>query len=151
MGGEELEGRRIEEVGHLKPAPYSIDLIDEHLATPHPHETGTGSACHEIAMDLHTDRYFCQPCDVWIEPPCDCKEGDNCPFPDQPAKPSLSSGTKERISEKGLENMRRRKNRPRPEKDACEKCHGEKGGTPGNENIVKGRVLCDYCHAEEMP
>lgn len=31
------------------------------------------------------------------------------------------------------------------ERDRCEECHGEKGGVPGNENIVDGRVLCDYC------
>lgn len=31
-------------------------------------------------------------------------------------------------------------------RDACEECHGAKGGTPGNENVVDGRVLCDYCH-----
>jgi len=39
--------------------------------------------------------------------------------------------------------------------DACEECHGAKGGVPGNENIVDGRTLCDYCHAAaetpEMP
>lgn len=30
-------------------------------------------------------------------------------------------------------------------KDNCENCHGEKGGVPGNENIVNGKVLCDHC------
>lgn len=30
-------------------------------------------------------------------------------------------------------------------KDNCENCQGEKGGVPGNENIVNGKVLCDYC------
>lgn len=37
-------------------------------------------------------------------------------------------------------------------RDACEICHGAKGGEPGNENIVpidgKETVMCDYCHAE---
>lgn len=32
--------------------------------------------------------------------------------------------------------------------DACEECNGTKGGTPGNENIIDGRVLCDYCHGD---
>lgn len=32
--------------------------------------------------------------------------------------------------------------------DACENCHGTRGGTPGNENIVDGRVLCDDCSAD---
>lgn len=27
----------------------------------------------------------------------------------------------------------------------CEDCGGVHGGVPGNENIVDGRVLCDYC------
>jgi hypothetical protein len=29
--------------------------------------------------------------------------------------------------------------------DNCERCKGRKGGVPGNENVVNGRVLCDYC------
>jgi hypothetical protein len=33
------------------------------------------------------------------------------------------------------------------EVDACEICHGEKGGVPGNENIIGGVVMCDYCTA----
>jgi len=32
-------------------------------------------------------------------------------------------------------------------KDACQVCHGAHGGVPGNENIVNGVVMCDYCHA----
>ncbi len=36
-----------------------------------------------------------------------------------------------------------------PARDACESCHGARGGVPGNENIVGGRVLCDYCHEIE--
>jgi hypothetical protein len=31
-------------------------------------------------------------------------------------------------------------------KDACQVCHGEKGGEPGNENIIGGVIMCDYCH-----
>lgn len=34
------------------------------------------------------------------------------------------------------------------EKDNCEVCRGEKGGTPGNENIINGWIACDYCHAD---
>jgi hypothetical protein len=33
------------------------------------------------------------------------------------------------------------------ERDNCEICGGEKGGVPGNENIVDGVRMCDYCHA----
>ena len=35
-------------------------------------------------------------------------------------------------------------------RDACQVCHGMKGGEPGNENIVDGIVMCDYCHAEKV-
>lgn len=35
-------------------------------------------------------------------------------------------------------------------RDKCERCKGEKGGTPGNENIIDGQIVCDYCHAEMM-
>lgn len=35
-------------------------------------------------------------------------------------------------------------------KDACEVCRGECGGVPGNENIVDGKVMCDYCHARKI-
>ena len=30
-------------------------------------------------------------------------------------------------------------------RDNCENCRGAKGGVPGNENVVNGRTLCDYC------
>jgi hypothetical protein len=32
-------------------------------------------------------------------------------------------------------------------KDACQVCYGEEGGEPGNENIINGVVMCDYCSA----
>jgi hypothetical protein len=31
------------------------------------------------------------------------------------------------------------------EKDGCKLCLGSKGGVPGNENVVGGVVVCDYC------
>ncbi len=39
-----------------------------------------------------------------------------------------------------------------PEKypDNCVICKGTKGGVCGNENIIDGKVMCDYCHAEAM-
>ena len=33
-------------------------------------------------------------------------------------------------------------------KDSCEVCYGEKGGVPGNENLIKGFVVCDYCSCD---
>jgi hypothetical protein len=33
---------------------------------------------------------------------------------------------------------------------ACEICGGTKGGTPGNENIIDGICVCDFC-TEEYP
>lgn len=35
-------------------------------------------------------------------------------------------------------------------KDACTVCHGANGGVPGNENIVNGVLMCDYCTAADM-
>lgn len=32
--------------------------------------------------------------------------------------------------------------------DNCEVCHGANGGVRGNEQLVDGKVMCDYCHAE---
>ena len=29
--------------------------------------------------------------------------------------------------------------------DNCEICKGKKGGVRGNENIVDGKTVCDYC------
>ena len=29
---------------------------------------------------------------------------------------------------------------------ACEFCRGAQGGAPGNENVICGIVMCDYCH-----
>jgi len=37
---------------------------------------------------------------------------------------------------------------PEPELDACTVCHGSKGGVPGNENIVDGVVMCDFCRMD---
>jgi hypothetical protein len=34
--------------------------------------------------------------------------------------------------------------------DNCEVCGGAKGGVRGNENVVDGVVICDYCHVERM-
>lgn len=36
------------------------------------------------------------------------------------------------------------------ERDNCEICHGSKGGVKGNENVVDGKIICDYCHAEQL-
>jgi|GEM_PF-5424251 len=36
------------------------------------------------------------------------------------------------------------------DKDTCQICQGAKGGVPGNENVVDGVVVCDYCHAEQL-
>jgi len=36
------------------------------------------------------------------------------------------------------------------EVDHCEECGGVNGGVPGNENIVGGKVICDYCHAKHL-
>lgn len=35
-------------------------------------------------------------------------------------------------------------------KDGCETCQGARGGVPGNENIIDGKKVCDYCHADMM-
>jgi len=34
--------------------------------------------------------------------------------------------------------------------DNCEVCKGTNCGVKGNENIVDGIVMCDYCHAKTM-
>jgi hypothetical protein len=31
---------------------------------------------------------------------------------------------------------------------ACEICGGAKGGTPGNENVINGMCVCDFCTNE---
>lgn len=31
------------------------------------------------------------------------------------------------------------------EPDDCQFCLGQKGGVPGNENIIGGITVCDYC------
>lgn len=36
-------------------------------------------------------------------------------------------------------------------RDACERCHGERGGAPGNENVVGGWLLCDDCSVDLRP
>ena len=36
------------------------------------------------------------------------------------------------------------------ELDNCDICKGIKGGLAGNENIINGKRVCDYCHAEMM-
>jgi hypothetical protein len=33
------------------------------------------------------------------------------------------------------------------ELDKCQVCYGFRGGVPGNENVIEGIIVCDYCHA----
>jgi hypothetical protein len=47
-----------------------------------------------------------------------------------------------------LQVIRRKRNEPRM-LDKCEICEGKRGGVPGNENIIQGIIVCDYCHADE--
>lgn len=37
-----------------------------------------------------------------------------------------------------------------PRYDACQICNGMRGGEPGNENVVNGVIMCDYCHADTI-
>lgn len=37
-----------------------------------------------------------------------------------------------------------------PCRDACSICQGANGGVPGNENVIEGQLVCDYCHAETL-
>lgn len=32
--------------------------------------------------------------------------------------------------------------------DNCEVCHGKQGGVKGNENVMDGKVMCDFCTFE---
>lgn len=32
--------------------------------------------------------------------------------------------------------------------DKCSVCKGIKGGVPGNENLINGVLVCDYCHGD---
>lgn len=34
------------------------------------------------------------------------------------------------------------------QRDGCTICNGQKGGVKGNENVINGELVCDYCHAE---
>ena len=38
---------------------------------------------------------------------------------------------------------------PTSKLDACEVCGGTRGGEPGNENIIDGVVMCDYCTGDK--
>lgn len=35
--------------------------------------------------------------------------------------------------------------------DNCERCRGARGGVRGNENVVDGWTLCDYCTVDGRP
>jgi hypothetical protein len=30
-------------------------------------------------------------------------------------------------------------------RDNCTRCQGRRGGVPGNENVIGGKAVCDYC------
>ena len=34
--------------------------------------------------------------------------------------------------------------------NSCEFCNGERGGVKGNENVVDGKLMCDYCHSDKI-
>ena len=33
--------------------------------------------------------------------------------------------------------------------DNCSRCNGRSGGVPGNENVIDGKPVCDFCDAKE--
>lgn len=33
-------------------------------------------------------------------------------------------------------------------RDRCEYCYGSRGGVLGNEGIIGGKLICDYCHSD---
>jgi hypothetical protein len=35
-------------------------------------------------------------------------------------------------------------------RDKCQICCGKRGGVRGNENIVEGFIMCDYCHVDYL-
>jgi hypothetical protein len=35
-------------------------------------------------------------------------------------------------------------------RDRCAECRGVRGGAYGNENVIGGRLVCDYCHGDMM-
>lgn len=37
---------------------------------------------------------------------------------------------------------------PESQRDGCSNCGGLRGGVPGNENVVDGKLYCDYCDSE---
>jgi hypothetical protein len=37
------------------------------------------------------------------------------------------------------------------ELDNCETCFGALGGVRGNENVIGGKVICDYCTVKLVP
>ncbi len=39
---------------------------------------------------------------------------------------------------------------PPENRDDCVRCQGHNGGVPGNENMLDGLPVCDYCTAEEL-
>lgn len=44
---------------------------------------------HRVRYSPKHDAGACLDCDVWLEPVCECKPEDDCPFPDpRPTKPS---------------------------------------------------------------
>ena len=52
-----------------------------------------------------------------------------------------------RLGEVKKINFRKLERMIRPPKDGCQVCNGECGGVKGNENIIDGIVMCDYCDA----
>lgn len=46
-----------------------------------------------------------------------------------------------------LDNIQRLK-KPKEERDNCQLCYGRNGGVKGNENVINGLVVCDYCSAK---
>lgn len=48
------------------------------------------------------------------------------------------------LSKPTIEDLRRQLGNL--EHDKCKLCLGIKGGALGNENVIDGVVVCDYCH-----
>jgi len=71
-----------------------------------------------------------------------CKKAEGSPY-FVPATDAFVAGW--------LLGYRARKRDESPKLDDCSRCHGTRGGVPGNENrMPDGSLLCDYCHADDL-
>lgn len=122
------------------------------------HKQDTG---HKAKYCDENDSYYCAQCNIWLEEQCSDIECNFCASRSDVPLNTCGQCLVVHVSNP-VECMIYNADNGYDASsqcsctchtDNCQVCKGTKGGVKGNENVINGIVMCDYCsviHQEEM-